>query len=640
MIFWHYLVTIILTNLLICNITFANDSLEGKIQISIPNPNPVIAGQKIVFQSIILNQGKEKWLKNEYYIETEIFDNEKNHIIYLDKLKGENDINPGETVITYIEFKVPEEYSGIYNYKIYVIYKNKRIIESDFYSFNVAENIKRTVESTTNISGNMTISYRTISDKNEQRYIGNINMNIIGQMFNKPSLFNIYTFHNPVSDNNNKTENKIFNLLFKNYSQTYNLSIGDIFPEFSYLSLYGGGMRGIYYQKKIDNFQFDVVGGYLKELVEGDTNLSSIYKRDLIASSINYNFSNLKLGLNYVKSYDIENSVKQTQTSIKPEKTDVYGTEIDFKLKPNCDLIAEYFISKNVTDIFSNKTITDYAYRTKLDYNIKKNNIKIIYQEIRPSFRSLGSPELQNDSREFNFISNFSIIDNIKFNLKYNRWNNNLNNDETKNTSIQQLYGTDFIFYMYKFYSSVLTAGFTYTDNMIDVRNNYNNFNQIFNLCLNSQINKINVMLYFQFNIFKDKINISNDCSTEIYKLFLNIPKENISFTLGTNFTNTVDSTKVNINLSQNYNVNITYNIIPEFLIGQLWSDFGFQEYFDKSLNNKNNKNEYNFNIELEIKFKPNMSLFIGGLYNSVNYSNNSLNINKQGINTKIIYSF
>jgi predicted porin len=147
-------------------------------------------------------------------------------------------------------------------------------------------------------------------------------------------------------------------------------------------------------------------------------------------------------------------------------------------------------------------------------------------------------------------------------------------------------------------------------------------------------------MLYFQFNIFKDKINISNDCSTEIYKLFLNIPKENISFTLGTNFTNTVDSTKVNINLSQNYNVNITYNIIPEFLIGQLWSDFGFQEYFDKSLNNKNNKNEYNFNIELEIKFKPNMSLFIGGLYNSVNYSNNSLNINKQGINTKIIYSF
>jgi len=87
----------------------------GKVQLAVPSPHPVKAGEKLTFQVILINTGTEKWTAKEYSLRAEIYDAEKNYLTRTDSIKGRVEVEAGGTVSLYIPFRVPGNYSGTYS---------------------------------------------------------------------------------------------------------------------------------------------------------------------------------------------------------------------------------------------------------------------------------------------------------------------------------------------------------------------------------------------------------------------------------------------------------------------------------------------------------------------------------------------
>ena len=160
---------------------FAQDL--GRFQLVVAAPDPVVASEDITFQVIAINVGTEQWLSNQYYLEAEIYDSQKKYLIQTSRFKGPNTIDPGGTGLFYIPFNVPSNYVGTYFYKVYLVYKEQRIIESEYSSFGVVPlPVAPQKPSGFKMGGNAVLSYRQSSRYEWKDYTGNFSLNLVGQM--------------------------------------------------------------------------------------------------------------------------------------------------------------------------------------------------------------------------------------------------------------------------------------------------------------------------------------------------------------------------------------------------------------------------------------------------------------------------
>ena len=66
--------------LLPTSVLYAADA--GMIQLSVAAPDPVVAGEDVTFQVITVNTGSNQWPAGQYYVETEIYDAQKNFLAF------------------------------------------------------------------------------------------------------------------------------------------------------------------------------------------------------------------------------------------------------------------------------------------------------------------------------------------------------------------------------------------------------------------------------------------------------------------------------------------------------------------------------------------------------------------------------
>lgn len=217
---------------------------SGNIQLSIASPDPATAGEKITFQVIALNTGSEKWLSDDYYLEAEIYDAQKDYIKKTGKLKGKNNVNTGETALAYIPFTVPNSFSGEYFYKITLTLKEQRIIVSEYLPFTIVE-LARTLQPTSKVTvgGNAILSWKQSQKKydiygSSSDYNGSVNLNLVGNVYQTPVSLNVYALYTK------EDQFDLDNFLLNYYGQKIQLSFGDIQPSYNSLTLYGAGIRG------------------------------------------------------------------------------------------------------------------------------------------------------------------------------------------------------------------------------------------------------------------------------------------------------------------------------------------------------------------------------------------------------------
>lgn len=109
----------------------------GRVQMSVPSPEQLKAGENITFQALVLNEGSTSWNTRTYSAAIDIYDEKKVYKTSTESTSEGSLVVPGESALFFISFKIPEDFGGQYFYKVNLKYAGRIISTSDYYTFSV-----------------------------------------------------------------------------------------------------------------------------------------------------------------------------------------------------------------------------------------------------------------------------------------------------------------------------------------------------------------------------------------------------------------------------------------------------------------------------------------------------------------------
>ncbi|MBI5573734.1 MAG: hypothetical protein HY919_04170 [Elusimicrobia bacterium] len=583
---------------------------SGNIQLSIASPDPATAGEKVTFQVIALNTGSEKWLSDEYYMEAEIYDAQKNYIKKTGKLKVKNDVNTGETALAYIPFTVPSSFSGEYFYKITLTLKEQRIIVSEYLPFTIVE-LARPLqpEKKVTVGGNAILSWKQSQKKYEvdsssSDYNGSLNLNLVGNVYQTPVSLNVYALYTK-SD-----QFDLDNFLFNYYGKKIQVAFGDIQPSYNSLTLYGAGIRGLNITGTTGKFSASIVGAQSAEKEEGTDTANGIYERYLYGGKINQGFTemNTVLGGSYIESKDNENSIERPGTTL-PVKNTVIGGDVYFEPIDFLGVKGDYGQSEYWEDI-SSGSVKDSGIRATISsVNVKNFSFTGIYSKIEPDFNSLGAPASTKDKESYELSTGYSLERSCSLSVYFNNYHDNLNKDPSKTTTTQNLGSVTLATGIPKY--PVLTLGYSMNIAKGDPINALNNETKTPSVGISHTIKMTTLSLNAQQSKFKDKTSVSSDLKTDTGNLgFSTRIGENISVSGGTTLSKTLNIASSTETATGSYSLNINYlNIIKDKLSAAMWGSYTTS--LDKPMQSTDNINTTG-TVELTYNLRQNLSATLG----------------------------
>jgi hypothetical protein len=617
----------------------------GKFQLVVAAPDPVVASEDVTFQLIAVNVGTEKWQANQYYLEAEIYDAQKKYLAKTSRQRGINTIDPGSTGLFYIPFNVPSNYVGTYFYKVYLVYKEQRIIESDFSSFGVVPlPYAPPKPAEFKLGGNAVLSYRHTSRYEWKDYTGNFSLNLVGQLMEHAMLFNLYTFHTPVSTTTAQGVNsEIYTILFNYYGTGYSLGLGDVLPTFSPLSLYGTGMRGAQYEGKSGIFSTSLVGARTAKSVEGNTSTNGTFERWLVGAKAGVDLPlDINLSGNYVTSFDRQESINTFGPVLAPANNVVTGAVMQWLLADYLNFTAEYQTSSYWADTrLSTSSINDTAYRAELMATPRNFTIRTSIQETKPNFYSFGSPGSPRDRQTLDFYASGLFFNRLTLNAGANRFRDNLGNDASKVTTTQSIYNAGV---SYNTPGRWPKPSLSYATNEAvgDPKTAQDNYTNNISLGLSSQVGIINLGLSLQQSAFRDRNKISDDLDTNTAGLTINSSfKSRLSLNFGVTSSDSKNLSKTILSKSPSYSFSINYSVVPNKLAVQTWGTFMRRQNDATAQTLMVDRQDSSGNLEFTWLVNPSLAWTLGGSYVQVIDTLTAANdIIERGVNTRLSYSF
>lgn len=413
----------------------------GKVQLAVPSPYPVKAGEKLTFQIILVNTGTEKWIVGEYSLRAEIYDAEKNYLTKTDSVRGKVEVEAGGTVSLYIPFQVPGNYSGTYYWRIFLTYSKEIILSSDYYDFSVVPiTVVPRAPSPFKVGGNFIASYENSSREEWKDYTGNMSLNLIGQFFDRAFSLNVYTYH--TIDNTFDLDTILFNY----YSSLFNLSAGDIMPSFSSLTLYGLGALGGAIVNETGRFSTSIVIARSEEAVEGSSSTNGTFSRYVYGIQEKVKLrQNFSINTSYVLNDDNEKSLEEDKDewgpSLTPVKNGVAGIGINWEPSGGIELNGEYAYSDywEDTKYSPEEKVKDYGFKFESSIEREKFAFDATYERIEPGFFSLASPEVTNDRAGYELAAGYQGLGFANLSLGFNEYRDNLAQDPSEVTSTQSI---------------------------------------------------------------------------------------------------------------------------------------------------------------------------------------------------------
>ena len=612
----------------------------GKVQLAVPSPYPVKAGEELTFQIILINTGTEKWRTGEYSLLAEIYDGEKNYLTKTDSIKGRVDVEAGGTVSLYIPFQVAGNYSGTYYWKISLVYLNETIFSSDYYDFSVMPiAVAPRAVLPFKVGGNFIASYENSSREGWKDYTGNVSLNLIGRFFERAFSLNVYTYHT-IDD-----KFDLDTILFNYYSALLNLSAGDIMPSFSPLTLYGLGARGGSILNEAGRFSTGLVIARSEYAVKGSTSTNGTFSRYVYGIQEKVELPlNFSINTSYVLSDDNEKSLDEDKNewgpSLTPVKNGVAGIGINWESGGGIELNGEYAYSNYWGDTknYPKEKVDDYGFKFKSSIEREKFSLDATYERIEPDFFSLASPEVTNDRAGYEVLADYEGLGFAGLSLGFNEYRDNLAGDPSEVTSTQSILTGAMNFDIGKLPD--ISIGYSLNQMLGKPRSALENNTQTFSLGLSHSLKNLTLSSSGQLSEFRDKANSSNDLSslTGSFNLMAS-PTQSLSIISGVTLTRTKDLDDESVDNSQSYSLSVNWGLIPQRFTVSTWGTLVLAKSNDVTTPADNATTDAS--LEFSYSFRTGLTLTLGYEFDGYrDDEDSSNNYEGHGFVTRLSLSF
>jgi len=600
----------------------AQTSATAEFQMLVPAPDPVNAGEKVSFQVIAINKGAEVWEKGGCEFEVEIYDSQKNYLAKSSKIKTKEAVDPGGTILDFVTFNVPPAYSGAYFFRVSITRNNERLAYSEFQQFNVtplsAISPALKPPSDVQIGGNCTIAYKNESTNNWKNYVGNVSLNMLGSIYQKSVVCNLYTYHTP------EKPFDLYNFILDYRTQKFDITLGDIMPNFSALSMSNAGMRGVLPVVRAGPTTTSVAIARSIDPVQGTDTANGTFARYTYAinEKIDVLYDN-SIGISYVTSNDDKTSITTlgpSPQSMQAARNTVTGINFTIGALKYVTIKTDYamssFSTSTVTDTEGPKDISDSAYKAALDSRLGIFSIRAGYQHVGTDFNSLASPTIAKDKNTYDFGTGVGLPKIGSFSLAYNSSVDNLKNDVSKITTKQNVTSVNTNLTLRKW--PILSLGYALNDITgapVESTSTVKTLDNKTNILMASigysmpwWINSVS----FQQSDFKDAVKDVNDKQTlsGTYSTTF-IFWEKISLNLGITDTKITDMYDKSLNVLDTFSLTLNYKVIKDKLMLAFWGNSTQRKDNDLTLPAQNTTQVSN--AEITYYFTQQFSWTVGG---------------------------
>jgi|GEM_PF-4430734 len=585
---------------------YSQETTVARFELLMPTPDPIQAGETLTVQTIILNASGTEWAPGEYELEVEIYDSEKKYLMKVPKIKGKESVAPNNTVLVFVPCRIPQTYSGVYYFRAGFYYKKQRILYSDYESFRVSP---VAIAPKLRLAGNVIVSYRNDSQSNWKNFLGNMNLNLLGTVFNRATVCNLYTNHTP----DKKID--VYNLLLEHYGEKLELLVGDVMPEFSILTANNIGTRAIYPVYRTGMFNTSLLFGQTVEGREGSDTYIGTYPRYIygIEERVTLPF-NTTISVSYVQNNDDESFFVNKKCgppgSVLPlARNGVLGGNVTLGIFRFATFYLDYAISKYKDNLTVINDVTSSAYSARADLRIlrQKMNVKFKYLYAGKDFVSLSSPSVVKDRITYEILINYNLPVRLgNLNFSYIQYRDNISEQRDKISTLQQILSISSTLSIWKL--PPLNFGYSLNRANDESINNFINNYTITTLCgVTQNLTKATMLtLRLQNSNFYDNKRPENDKNifSGTIGLFTSI-KAFLSLNAGLTYAKSSPSyNSITLSLTGNY------NLIPAKFIMTFWGDITKRK--DDSPFSKANTVSVTPNIEITYYVSPKIGFTAG----------------------------
>lgn len=611
------------------SILFAADS--ASLQLAVGSPDPVRAGEELTFQVILANNGTDTWIKGDYFFDVQIYDSEKKYLSKTSRILGEKDVPSADTVLSYIPFKVPQDYSGTYFYRVFMTRKDQRIFEGEFNSFSVTPiPAQKPKEKHVTVGGNAIVSVKSFNT-NENKDVLNVTVNSVGKIYDQSMLFNINT------QTTRPNHTKISQMLFTFYHPMVTTNFGDIQPNFSPLSLGNSGARGLWLQIPMKNVSTELVGAQTVFKVVGSSApaKTGTFSRYLLGVQEKVSLpKDVTVGVDYVRVFDDKNSLSENSKDSsfrgpdpKEAKNYVVSGLLSWKLfskKLSFDgnFASSDFEENTLSTVLKTVSQKGQAFKVGTSYQTSKFNAKAGFQRTDPDFKALAAPGATADKQtiDFGLGTNQPLKQTtLGTNITGNQVTDNLKNDPKKNTTTQRTFSVSSNLNNPKPWPGLT---FSYSLNLGEdkTKTALNNQTQTFGGNLTQAIAKfINLTAGFQQSRFIDHLGKSANLVTRTHNLSLTSSLgPEVTLSGGGTFARTdsgaTQSAGAGTLNSFSYSASLNWNVIKEKLSAQAFGTWITRD--GVSSGSKQDARDRSGNLELNYQIFKKLALNFGVSFN------------------------
>ncbi|MCK5106818.1 MAG: hypothetical protein KAQ76_04585 [Elusimicrobiales bacterium] len=624
---------------LLCGNLYAQDS--ASLQFTVAAPDPVMAGDEVKFQTLVVNTGSSSWLKGTYYWVAEVYsivDGERKFLAQTESVSPGETVPPSSAHGTQLSFRIPDNFIGKrLLYRVFLIKGGRRILESDYKGFQIIEKeFKPPVSEDFRVGGDISFTYKNSDSDGWNNHQGITSANMVGKIKNSSFLFNTYIIHTksrPINPNI---------VLLNLYAPWGNLSIGDISPVLTPLSLDGQGMRGVSLEKREDRSSSIMLIGRIVSPEEPSSISAGRFARYAVAGKYSYYLSStLKISGDAVYSKDDEFSINiDTDTStMLPQKNIVYGTSLEWKPSSKLTFLSDYQISSFKADL--NSAVAPRqgsAWKEEMRYRGKLFTARAAVSNIDTKYISFASPSVIPDRFVYDGEINIYPCAWTSFALSYNSYTDNLQDDPAKTTTTQtqmtlgnslKLFGRTLL------NTSILTNASVGEPKIIQ-----DNETTTLNVSVLQPVKDHTLNVSVQNTSFKDNTGLSHDLDTGLFS-FSGAFKISKKISLSAGFVGSTTKDKVDSTQSENTSItgNLTYSMPQRRMAFQIWTTMNSN--MNDSLTYPSDTGRMSINAELLWIKAENLKLTFGvGSAQNTDNLNPQNDISEISVLTRFNYSF
>lgn len=550
----------------------------ASLQFTVAAPDPVMAGSEILFQTLVVNTGSSAWPRGGYYWVAEIYSIEgedKKFVTQTEPLSPQETVPPGGAHGVQIPFLVPEMYSGRrLLYRAFLVVDGKRILETDYKGFQVIEReLKPPPEQDVRLGGDISLTYKNSSPDGWSNHQGITSANIVGKIKQSSFLFNTYlvhTYHRPITPN----------LIFLNYYAPWGvLSLGDVSPSLTPLSMESQGMRGASFERARDKISYVALVGRIVSPEEPTLNTSGRFARYTGGFKVSYQSTpDLRVSVDSSLSRDDAYSITQdTRTAVLvPQQSLVYGAMAEWKLNPRLSYTGDLQASSYKADIEAPGARSGLAWKQELKWKGSAISARAAYSRVGTKFVSFASPSVIPDRATLDTEAGIPLASWSSLALAYNTYTDNLENDPAKTTTKQtqsSLSNTTRVFS-----GTMLTASYMSNSALGKPSAAQNNRTTTLSFSVLQPVGVHNLNGSFQTSAFTDKTGFSSELDTSLISLsgsFKVSPRMSLSAGVvnsSTKYNGNLFSTSTGTATNVTVNANVAYSMPKRALAFQFWT--------------------------------------------------------------------